>query len=558
MMTTPQIPLLHIQREFSREISVEKEPPKYTFPFSEAYPQQNEAVERLLREDRAILEAPTGAGKTAVYLSAAFEGRCPEECDYCEERWRCIGGTLIITPRNFLQDQVRRDYSDGSKFEIVEYRGREHYDCGLLLEAGVEKELAKAKYAPCRRRERGFFEFRGKVYPYPCRDDCEYYTALRRAREVLRSGGFVVVNHGNFWVFKDAYRVIIDEGDEILRSLVEAVTVSRPPEGESPQALKKVLEEEREHVLKRIELLEAELKKVDSESDEYRKLLDKIDRLERRERKLSFFIANADRAFYYQKRGAHYVELLPDYERLLDRLFRRWWLVSATPPRSLSVSKVSYTLPFRRLVFYTPVAKLTEQEIRRKGENETLEKAARFIVTTFEKHKELFGANAAIVYSGNLHHHGKYFAECLKDSYNVVFHKEGKLEETIERFKEELSRGRTFLVAVGIEYGGDFKDIPLLFVTKVPYSPMNERLRALEKKLGRDRFKEFYEWDALSKLVQVCGRVQREPDSKGVTYILDAKFGELYEKWKDKLPVWFKERLVMPDGGASGEAEATA
>jgi len=556
MSSLPSLPLLHIQREFSHDVSVEKEAPRHVFPFEKAYPQQNKAVDDLMCEERAVFEAPTGAGKTAVYLSAALEAQCQSDCDYCEERYRCKGrGTLVITPRRFLQDQLREGYY-GHEFEIVELYGLESYRCGLLLEAGIDKKLAKAKYAPCRSRSRNAFKFRGKMYPYPCRDDCEYYTALQRARAVLKGGGFVVTNHGNFWLFRGAYRVVIDEGDEILRHLTEAVVVGEPPEGESPEALRRALEKEREQTLSKIELLSKELEKADPESEDYRKILDRLDSLERKERKLSFFIVNVDRAFHYERRGRHFIELLPDYERLLDSLFTRWWLVSATPPK-LSAPRVSYTLPFRRLVFYTPVAKLTEREIKKKGESETLERAAEFIVRTFEKHHELFGANAAIVYSGNLYHHGKFFVEYLQHSYNVVFHEEGKLDETIKRFKSELSRGRTFLVAVGIEYGGDFKEVPLLFITKVPYSPMDERLRALRWKLGQ-RFNEFYEWDALSKLMQVCGRVQRTPDSKGVTYILDAKFGELYEKWKDKLPVWFKERLVMPDGGASGEAEAAA
>ena len=80
---------------------------------------------------------------------------------------------------------------------------------------------------------------------------------------------------------------------------------------------------------------------------------------------------------------------------------------------------------------------------------------------------------------------------------------------------------------------------------KVPFAAMDECLRALEKSIGKKSFREWYAMDAMNRLVQESGRVGRGMNSFGCTFVLDSKFLTLYQKYKDKLPEWFVERLVM-------------
>ncbi|RLI82567.1 hypothetical protein DRP04_03665, partial [Archaeoglobales archaeon] len=73
----------------------------------------------------------------------------------------------------------------------------------------------------------------------------------------------------------------------------------------------------------------------------------------------------------------------------------------------------------------------------------------------------------------------------------------------------------------------------------------------------KDKFDDWYNEEAIRQLVQVCGRICRGPDDFGITVILDQKFGDLYKRYPDKFPHWFKEALIdysgrlKPSGGDS-------
>lgn len=69
-------------------------------------------------------------------------------------------------------------------------------------------------------------------------------------------------------------------------------------------------------------------------------------------------------------------------------------------------------------------------------------------------------------------------------------------------------------------------------------------MRALEKKMGKPKFKKWYTTDAINRLVQQCGRVGRGYDSFGCTFILDGKFKDVYRMYKGVFPLWFVDRLV--------------
>ena len=126
--------------------------------------------------------------------------------------------------------------------------------------------------------------------------------------------------------------------------------------------------------------------------------------------------------------------------------------------------------------------------------------------------------------------------------FETILHEQGRLKQTIEKFLEGDAQ---FLLIVSGEYGLDFKDIDLQFVLKVPYAAMDERLKALEKEIGKPAFKEWYSLDAMNRLVQQCGRVGRGANDFGVTFILDSKFLNLYDRYQDQLPEWFKERVEI-------------
>jgi Rad3-related DNA helicase len=111
---------------------------------------------------------------------------------------------------------------------------------------------------------------------------------------------------------------------------------------------------------------------------------------------------------------------------------------------------------------------------------------------------------------------------------------------TIETFQESNKR---YLLVASAEYGADFTWCECQFVLKVPYATLDDRMRALERKMGKDKFKRWYVSDAINRLIQQCGRVGRGYDSFGCTFILDSKFKEVFKQNGSAFPQWFKDRL---------------
>ena len=204
---------------------------------------------------------------------------------------------------------------------------------------------------------------------------------------------------------------------------------------------------------------------------------------------------------------------------------------------------IEYSVPMRTAIFYTPIGLMTSRNVFTLHNEHLLKEAAQFISNLYLVHKNMFGGEKAVIHCGNLGRHGLIMNDYLQqECYKTILHESGKLKQTLERF---LSTDTQFLLVVSAEYGFDFKDISLQFVLKVPFAAMDERLRALERSIGKPSFNEWYTMDTLNRLVQQTGRIGRGADSFGTTFILDSKFKEMYNKYKKALPQWFAERLQM-------------
>ena len=208
-----------------------------------------------------------------------------------------------------------------------------------------------------------------------------------------------------------------------------------------------------------------------------------------------------------------------------------------------TVKTIEYSVPMRAKILYAPIGLMTSRNIYTMHHENLLEEATDFIANIHVIFKAMFGSKKAVIHCGNLGRHGKIMNEYLVvKGFKTILHEQGKLKETIETF---LDSDAAFLLVVSAEYGLDFKDIDLQFVLKVPYAAKDERLKALEKGIGKKAFNEYYTMDAVNRLIQQSGRVGRGANSFGVTFILDSKFKSLYEQYNAKLPGWFKERVVM-------------
>jgi len=201
-------------------------------------------------------------------------------------------------------------------------------------------------------------------------------------------------------------------------------------------------------------------------------------------------------------------------------------------------------VPQRSLVLYTPIGKMTSTYVFQHHHEYLLENAYKFITYWFDMFQRLFGAKKTVVHAGNIAKHATALYDFFNadGKYKAMLHEKGNLKGTIDSFLAD-SKSQILLVTAS-EYGLDLKDILVQFVLKIPYATYDDRARALERKLGKNKFKEWYDWDGVSRVIQGSGRISRGSGDRGCTFLMDSKFFELYKRYRDKMPLWFLDRLV--------------
>jgi len=304
-----------MQQLYTSDFSSKTELPAYSsFPYDTVYEGQNEAIKTIMEEDKSLLCSHTGSGKSSVFLTAAHELELP---------------TLVIEPRKFLQVQLGEYFNDFVLF------GKSEYKCFYA---------DSAAHAPCAKihtkdKQKYFFvrnqytwETDEKIYP--C-NGCEYFHARIEARKRLTDKSILIVNMGNFWIWRDAAKfIIVDEADEFFRSISSGiglydVTTKDINETDKDMTIISLLEKEREATEHKIEHIKE--KKIIEVRD-----AKKLNALKTHLEKISFFQMNVEECFYYTKKTTKqvYVELRPDkIAVLVDKLFSdvKLCLVSATP-----------------------------------------------------------------------------------------------------------------------------------------------------------------------------------------------------------------------------------
>lgn len=528
-----------ISEAFENEVNVEVEEPKYkSYPFPTAWRPHNKLIDYILNNiiisdnnenNICYLTLPTGSGKTAIYLTAAVESGLR---------------TLVIVPRNGLQEQVA-SYSGKMNIPILYL-----FERAKMCNKNSSKPPCLSKF---RKGNKWFFKINNEIVEYPCLD-CPYEIRKNVIKHLFSENKCIaVMNQGNFWFLRSmAEFVIVDEADETLRSITDAVSFPERYESDDPYEVLTWMKNRVENVIKKVLTALEETRK----EDELVKLNTLLNKFERKLRKIEFFMSYpSNKLITYVKKNSTYVELLDEPVNVVKKLFpdSKICLVTATPPPTVKV-EVEHTseLPFRAKVIYAPIGNMSVRNVFSRSNADLLEKAAEFIAKTYDYVVKLTGMKKAPIHCGNLAKHGTYIYEILRENgFKVLLMEEGNQIESIREF---LQGDYDFLCVVAAEYGYDWGFSPIQYILKVPYADLGDpRLQAIKRLLGDQKFNEWYDWDALSRLIQACGRNARGPNDFGITIILDSCFERLYRRFESKIPQWFKERLVMLGGEGCGE-----
>jgi hypothetical protein len=488
-------------------------PKQGNFPFDQMYPGQLTVMQELKDFKEAALTSHTGSGKTAVFLGLA-RGE----------------STIIIEPRKFLQKQVQTYYHDYVLFGKSEYPCK-HAKNAALSSCQSRKSCELTGYhntcptatQTCLNKPCKVFQTETGFAKYPC-EGCVYISAVQGAMRALQDKKAVICNFGNLWnLLPKAKVVVVDEADLFFREISSPTRMyysSAKHNAEDP--IKQLLAREQHG------LGEAIKTTMDSKS---------VYGLQNKLYTIQFLSTYSDLCFKYQKKDKIYIEVSPDNVSILkDKLFKgkRLLIVSATLG-DFNIPQHSYSVWQRRGIFFKPVGKMTSRNLALQPW--LMKNAADAIEEISGLAEVKYDTNQFVIHCGNIGTHATQLNTLLGPE-NCTLHEKGNLMKTIDDFTESDMR---YLLVASAEYGADFAWCKLQFVLKFPYASLDERMRVLERTMGKDKFNRFYLNDAITRFVQQCGRNVRGYGDFGATVVLDSKFIEVYRANEKSFPDWFRE-----------------
>lgn len=517
--------------------------PPASFPFPSFRAGQGEALESA-REAFAegkrfvVVEAPTGAGKSAIAVALAREAK----------------SAYVLTNQKILQDQYVTDFPD-----LAVMKGRANYDCLVAP--------THAAAAPC---------IAGKRFP-AC-EECPYFTA----KDVAMAANVTTLNYAYFLAelnyaggFKERDLLVLDEAHNVEGALMGFVQVAisdtqllragiqlqlPPPLGAEHmfEFAETLLPELRSRAIE----VDLELAKGSMQSATAVERLRVKQWLEGQAERIqimldSHFGGDVDWVVerYRGQNGENLVfkpvEVGALAEPFLFTYGRRVLMLSATildartfmrslgiEPEEAAVIAVPSTFPPQnRPIEVRPAARLTRHYIDR-----DLPKLVEAITELAQRHENEKGV---------IHAHSYKIANFIHSNlpdevrWRVLTHdsSDGR-DATLNRHL--TSPEPTILLTPSMTEGIDLADDRARWqvLCKVPYPYLGDKQVAARMERDRD----WYDWRTTLAVVQAYGRSVRSQDDYAVTYLLDADFSNFIRRQQRRLPPWFLEALQEPDG----------
>lgn len=520
------------------------------FPYENYRPGQKEAIDFILKSFAngkriVFLEAPTGAGKSAIAYTVA----------------KHFESSYYLTATKILQSQLAKDFKKDQ--QLVVLKGRNAYKCTRWQRAVQDKEKIRESLVQELSRPEfnfncnvGYCKLVKKKSELPeCGDKCEYWRQNRRARKAQ----ICVMNFDSF-LFQTVYTTAFngrdflcaDECHNVESKLLDFVSIII-----SDRDLDIFLEEQKTpedyvEYIKRIDLrntvraliVDAMNKDKLKKADRLTKLLDRLDLLED--------VDNQSWVCHYAKKSrSRVIELKPLFVKkyaapLLFNKADKILMMSATilsaqtMVESLGINKnevafhkVPSSFPAKnRPIYFEPCGPLTYKQ-----KHSTYPKLVKAVDAICKKNME---------HRGIIHTHNFEIARLLIDqckSYRrFLFQRD--FEDKDAMLAEHGRKQGSIIVAPAMHEGIDLVDDLSRFqiICKVPYANQNDNPQLKQRvELSWN----YYVWLTALKLVQSCGRSVRHDKDWASTYILDSGFGKFMDMSINILPEWFLEALQI-------------
>lgn len=510
-----------------------------TFPFKSFRKGQKEAIEKahlaFKRGTRfVVLEAPTGAGKSAIAVTLA----------------RQASSAFILTAQKLLQEQYIHDFPD-----MTLMKGRSNYECIVVP--------THAAAAPC---------IAGQKFPQ-C-DQCPYFVqkgVAMQSHSTIMNYAYYLAELNYAGGFQPRELLVLDEAHNAESALMNfiqiQITDSSLMRVGISETIPSFVEDEAQYfefaqdlisiVNKRSKAIEKILQHDDlSEESALEQMKNKqwCDNQRLKLRQLHYSREEFDVEWVTEKRSTREgqslvfkpVTVAPFAQDYLFGFGERVLMLSATilDPitylRSLGIAhteaqiiKVVSDFPVKnRPIFVRPIAKLTRHYI-----DKDLPKLVAEISAIIDEHAEQ---------KGIIHSHTYKIARYIRDNLPKK-HKERLIthnsaaERDLAFEKHAKSSKSTILLSPSMTEGIDLVDdlSRWQIICKVPYPYLGDPQVAKRKALDPS----WYGWRTALTVVQAYGRSIRSKDDFANTYILDADFQTFVKRQKKSLPEWFLDAL---------------
>ena len=517
--------------------------------------------------DNIVLEAPTGVGKSAIaYLVHHFSDNLT---------------TNIVCHQKLLQDQYEKLLGD----KIVVVKGKDNYRCFVIPDITVSN-------APC--------QFTGTC---GVKFACEYY----KLRSKFDSDPLVVSNYSLLFSLLDIGRpptfrdlVIYDEAHNIEDIFTDysKVRVSSD-ECEVYDKLSDIIEDDEikdrlrdlsfsvenfniskwRDDLDRIFAIKFKLREMLtslsedfgditslSDSDKkfisrvltvnnkisdsfckynnYRKSLDKFDS------KFVYDYKEDDEGFAFELTPIVVSDMV---NKKMMELSRKRVFMSAVFPKGIEqriginkVARVEVGSPFpvssRRVVFI-PVDYLSNKKL--KDPMYDMSRYFKVFENICKYHSEENHSGLVLTSS---YEFIKVILAALSDKlenmgYKIITHNPDDREERVREFVANNGTSKYIIFSPslfeGVDFVGDISRFQIIAKTPFRYLGSNY----VREKMNVSR--EWYEYDALLKVIQGCGRSTRQLEDSSVSYVLDGNALRIYNKYKRNIPKWFVEAVEV-------------
>ena len=118
-------------------------------------------------------------------------------------------------------------------------------------------------------------------------------------------------------------------------------------------------------------------------------------------------------------------------------------------------------------------------------------------------------------------------------------HSTNDLDSTLAKFASAPDNAvfASASITMGYDFHGDLAR--RIIIPTVPYGDISD----LATKVRSNQNKRWYALDAMSKIIQMSGRATRSADDWSEVFIVDSRWTQFYNQWREEMPTWFRERV---------------